>query len=450
MMVYKNKIFFIFLLTILSYFSVYSKIEIENISLDSWSEKKETINDENIKNIFSKEIENSVELLTKDDNSWPLLDKNQKEEFKNKIENLKNEEIIIGYPQKIIPKIPYTQKLILKDNSTINLIGDIHGNFDDFYKILNDLHKKELIKSDFTLNENIYFITLGDYTDRNDKGLEVLLTLMLLKIKNPNQVFLIKGNHESFYINKKYDFNEEIYNKIKNKTFYNNIINLVNNSYELMPAAIYVGNSNQSKFVHLSHGGIEIRYNPENLIKSEIKENENIQFDYLKDKNELPFLEGLKQEFDIIKEYCEKVTNPIYGFLWNYFLYDGTENIHQNFFSKFFSTEKVMKKPGTIFKMTYNYKFVKNFFEKCNLQNMFERFICGHNHIIPKKLEFGEEIEESKLKKFSSGCSPINKNIITLISTSIPPINYYPTYLQIKLINNKFEFNTVCLKPKTN
>ena len=129
MMVYKNKIFFIFLLTILSYFSVYSKIEIENISLDSWSEKKETINDENIKNIFSKEIENSVELLTKDDNSWPLLDKNQKEEFKNKIENLKNEEIIIGYSQKIIPKIIYTQKsglMVWHKESFVNIDKDVH------------------------------------------------------------------------------------------------------------------------------------------------------------------------------------------------------------------------------------------------------------------------------------------------------------------------------------
>ena len=53
---------------------------------------------------------------------------------------------------------------------------------------------------------NTYMVFLGDYTDRGNYGIEVLYTMLRLKLANPEQVFMARGNHEDIQMIASYGF----------------------------------------------------------------------------------------------------------------------------------------------------------------------------------------------------------------------------------------------------
>lgn len=83
--------------------------------------------------------------------------------------------------------------------SKVTIFGDLHGQFDDLIVWLKKLdlpHKKE------------QYLFLGDYVDRGDKDVQLILYLLMLKYKYPSQIFLLRGNHECFLQNANYGFKE--------------------------------------------------------------------------------------------------------------------------------------------------------------------------------------------------------------------------------------------------
>lgn len=79
------------------------------------------------------------------------------------------------------------------------VVGDIHGNIDDLIRIF---------------MENGYppktsYLFLGDYVDRGENSIEVLLLLYVLKVKYPQNLYLLRGNHETFQISSSYGFKDE-------------------------------------------------------------------------------------------------------------------------------------------------------------------------------------------------------------------------------------------------
>ena len=77
---------------------------------------------------------------------------------------------------------------MLRIDGNVVIFGDIHGQFHD---LLDIFEQTGLPSRDRT------FLFLGDYVDRGDNNVEVMAYLMTLKLAFPNNVFLLRGNHET-------------------------------------------------------------------------------------------------------------------------------------------------------------------------------------------------------------------------------------------------------------
>ena len=91
------------------------------------------------------------------------------------------------------------QKMLLDLEAPIKICGDIHGQYYDLLRIFEHCGYP---------GENSYLF-LGDYVDRGKQSLETICLLMAYKIKFPNKIHLLRGNHESSITNRIYGFYDE-------------------------------------------------------------------------------------------------------------------------------------------------------------------------------------------------------------------------------------------------
>jgi hypothetical protein len=172
----------------------------------------------------------------------------------------------------------YAQKVILRPGSKIMLMGDLHGSLHSLLRNLLRLKQMGRLRDDFTITDNNNYVFTGDYIDRGRYSTEILVTLMNLKIKNPDKVVLLRGNHEylyekrlpgngdngidhSFYDECKYKFDNDIGTRIFKQMFY---------SFKLLPSVCFLGKqeNQEHNFIMASHGGLEIGYDPRRLLES--------------------------------------------------------------------------------------------------------------------------------------------------------------------------------------
>ena len=73
---------------------------------------------------------------------------------------------------------------LLSLHDPVTIVGDIHGQYYDFLKILELGGNPEKIK----------YLFLGDYVDRGMFSIEVILLLYTLKINYPSNFFILRGN----------------------------------------------------------------------------------------------------------------------------------------------------------------------------------------------------------------------------------------------------------------
>ena len=111
-------------------------------------------------------------------------------------------------------------------HAPVIICGNIHG---QIYDLL------EIFKKGGDIPNNRY-IFMGDYIDRGNNGVEVLELLLVLKIKYPGHITLLRGNHECQQISSVYGFYEEIIRKYGNANVWEYFIDL----FDFMPLAALV------------------------------------------------------------------------------------------------------------------------------------------------------------------------------------------------------------------
>jgi predicted phosphodiesterase len=90
---------------------------------------------------------------------------------------------------------------IVRDNrNLIYYIGDTHGSYSEAKTMIQYFQK--IIDQ----HSSVRFVFLGDYVDRNPKDLENLTLIVAFSVLYPDNVVLLRGNHEDDVINKNYGF----------------------------------------------------------------------------------------------------------------------------------------------------------------------------------------------------------------------------------------------------
>ncbi|KAI9249291.1 serine/threonine protein phosphatase [Sporodiniella umbellata] len=126
------------------------------------------------------------------------------------IESIKNCKFL---PENDMRKLCNKLREILAEESTVvpvhapvTLCGDIHGQFYDLLKIF------EVGGSP----PETSYVFMGDFVDRGRYSLETLTLLLLYKVKYPDRITLIRGNHESRNVTRVYGFYDECMTKYQN------------------------------------------------------------------------------------------------------------------------------------------------------------------------------------------------------------------------------------------
>lgn len=102
---------------------------------------------------------------------------------------------LIKQSQKILKEQPSLLELY----PPVNVCGDIHGQYYDLLRLFEH--------GGLPTNHNYLF--LGDYVDRGDQSLEVMVLLLCYKVRFAKNFFLLRGNHESTPICRIYGFWDE-------------------------------------------------------------------------------------------------------------------------------------------------------------------------------------------------------------------------------------------------
>lgn len=256
---------------------------------------------------------------------------------------------------------PYAQRMIVPAGSNVILFGDLHGSVHSFIRDLLKLHKMGFIDNNFKLTDkNNYIVFLGDYTDRGIYGVECLYTIARLKIANPHQVVMARGNHEDY--NEAVEFKQKYTQKEQKDSAPSFLVELrykfcltlaqeitICRLYDLLPVVVYLGcgTSTHTDFMHCCHGGLELGYDPQKLLNAPRYCNYELidlfkRKTYFSTKLSSSLQAALKSAFDLDRLCADvqdiKFPSPYYkhkkraissyvGFLWNDFYVDKHKTI---------------------------------------------------------------------------------------------------------------------------
>jgi hypothetical protein len=90
----------------------------------------------------------------------------------------------------------------LRGKEVVTVVGDLHGSLHCLKRVLD-------LVGDMRQHGGTVVVA-GDYIDRGENSLEVFCTLLLLKLAFPDNIILLRGNHEDVMISSVYGFLDEL------------------------------------------------------------------------------------------------------------------------------------------------------------------------------------------------------------------------------------------------
>lgn len=237
----------------------------------------------------------------------------------------------------------------------------------------------------------------GDFVDRGESSLEVLASLLVLKMAHPDNVFLIRGNHEDSMVASVYGFRDEIRKKYGDADA-PKIWKLVGQTFAALPLAL------RTKTALILHGGLP-----------------SPDFD-------LRQLESLPKE----KRFkCETIVNPVTleekflaGIVWSDPT-DGDEN----------AVEFNPRGVGILF----GSRIAENFLERSNLQFL----VRGHEVVQSGMRDMKCGKDKSVITVFSAAAYPANtgtnRGAILHLNPDGSHVHESYTYSDISVTNEKLQ-----------
>lgn len=131
----------------------------------------------------------------------------------------------------------YKEFTLLRISAPITVCGDVHGQFYDVLYLF-DVGG---------LPPDTKYLFLGDYVDRGFFSIETFALLLAYKVKYPDRIYLLRGNHECRQVNTLYGLYEEYLNRFGHTGPWK----LCNEVFDLLPMAALI-----DKKVYCVHGGL--------------------------------------------------------------------------------------------------------------------------------------------------------------------------------------------------
>lgn len=146
-----------------------------------------------------------------------------------------DEEIVQNICIKLMELLHQEDNLLILQ-SPINVVGDIHGQYEDLevlFDTAGGFEKK--------------YLFMGDYVDRGYFSLNTFLLLATLKLQYNDRYFLLRGNHECRNVTHTYGFYAETIINYGSTSIWNRVMEV----FDLLPIAAIIDND-----IFSVHGGL--------------------------------------------------------------------------------------------------------------------------------------------------------------------------------------------------